>query len=77
MVWKLRSARNHSCSRCGRCLRGCGIDLTFGLFHRGRRLRPEAQEELLESLEEARQGKGLSPAFTNTEDAIKWLRRDV
>ena len=48
----------------------------FWVIHRGERLRPEVREELLKSVEDARQGKNLSPAFTNVEDMIKWLDSD-
>ncbi len=41
------------------------------------RLRPEVEKELLELSKNARQGKDLSPAFDNINDAIKWLKAEV
>jgi addiction module RelB/DinJ family antitoxin len=40
-------------------------------------LRPEVQEELLRLSKNAREGKDLSPVFTNAKDAIAWLRAGV
>lgn len=36
-------------------------------------LKPEVEKELLKISKEARAGKNISPAFTNLEDAFKWL----
>lgn len=37
------------------------------------RLKPEVEKEILAISAEARAGKDISPAFTNLEDAFKWL----
>lgn len=37
-------------------------------------LRPEVKRELKKQLADARAGKNMSPAFTNVEDAIAWLK---
>ena len=52
-------------------------DLIVKYYYKGERLRPEVRERIEKSMEDARQGKNLSPAFTNAEDAIKWLRRNL
>ena len=36
-------------------------------------LKPEVKAELMKSIEDAKQGKNLSPGFTNIEDMKKWL----
>ena len=46
----------------------------FWVIYRGRRLRPEVGEELLQDLEEVQSGRDTSPGFSNTEDAVKWLK---
>lgn len=40
-------------------------------------IRPEIEAELLRLSAEARQGIGVSPSFTNAQDAIAWLRQEV
>ena len=49
-------------------------DLVVRYYYKGERLRPEVRERLEKSVEEAERGENLSPRFTNTEDAIKWLK---
>ena len=36
-------------------------------------LKPEVKARLEKSIEEAKQGKNMSPTFTTVEDAAKWL----
>ena len=45
----------------------------FWIIHRGRRLRPEVLERLEQAVKNTKQGKNISPKFSNVEDAIKWL----
>ena len=46
----------------------------FWVVHRGRRIRPEVGEALRKDVEDANNGKNVSPEFTTVEEAIKWLR---
>jgi len=36
-------------------------------------LRPEVEAKLIQLSKEAKKGKNLSPSFTNSKDALKWL----
>ena len=38
-------------------------------------LRPEVAKRLLKQMQEAREGKNMSPAFKNVDDAIAWLKK--
>ena len=40
-------------------------------------LRPEVEKELLRLSKNAREGKDLSPAFDNLEDAFAWLDSEI
>ena len=52
-------------------------DLIVKYYYKGERLRPEVWAEIQQSMKDAEEGKNLSPEFANTEDAIKWLRRNL
>ena len=41
------------------------------------KLRPEVEKELLRLSKNAREGKDLSPAFDNLEDAFAWLDSEI
>ena len=41
------------------------------------RLRPEVEKELLRLSKNAHEGKDMSPAFDNVEDALAWLHDEV
>lgn len=40
-------------------------------------LKPEVKAELLKEIEDAKQGKGLSPGFTSIKDMEEWLNAQV
>lgn len=41
------------------------------------RLRPEVAKQLLELSNDARQGKNLSPVFSDARESVKWLKGEV
>ena len=51
--------------------------LVVKYYYKGERLKPEVRAEMEKEIDDALQGKNVSPAFTNTEDAVKWLRRNL
>ena len=48
-------------------------DLIVRYYYKGERLRPEVWEELKKEIKETEEGKNLSPAFTDLDEAFKWL----
>lgn len=40
------------------------------------RLKPEVEKELLQMSKDAKKGVGLSPVFSNAEDALAWLHSE-
>ena len=48
-------------------------DLVVKYYYKGERLRPEVRERLERAVEDTRQGKNLSPAFTDLDEAFEWL----
>ena len=48
-------------------------DLIVRYYYKGERLRPEVRARIEKSIKDARQGKNVSPAFTDLDEAFKWL----
>ena len=49
-------------------------DLILKYYYKGERLRPEVRAEMEKEIDDALQGKSVSPAFTNAKDMAKWLQ---
>ena len=47
--------------------------LVVKYYYKGERLRPEVRAEMEKEIADARQGKNVSPVFTNADDLIEWL----
>ena len=48
--------------------------LILKYYYRGERLRPEVRAEMEKDIADARQGRNVSPAFSNAKDMAKWLQ---
>lgn len=50
------------------------VEGEFNIGIKEEKFRPAVRQEIAEALEDIKQGKNLSPAFDNVEDAINYLK---